>query len=54
MVHMYRAKSPNSQFGGTDHSDTMEGTEQLTKDNNFFQNTEERKTEVFQGKWCQS
>ena len=24
MVRMYRAKSPNSQFGGTDHLDTME------------------------------
>ena len=31
MVRMYRAKSLNSQFGGTDHLDTMEGTEQLTK-----------------------
>ena len=36
MVRMYSAKSPNSQFGGTDHLDTMEGTEQLTKDNKDF------------------
>ena len=32
MMYMYRAKSPNSQFGGTDHLDTKVGTEQLRKE----------------------